>query len=92
MRMETKVSALEVAKNFGQISDMALVQPVHVTKHGRKHIVMISEAEYQLLKSNKRLILDTQALPEEILEALLANGDIHPDAKLYNDEVKDWKW
>jgi len=90
--METKVTALDVAKNFGQISDMALVQPVHVTKHGRNHIVMISEAEYQLLKSNKRIVIPTEALPEEILQALLTNDDIHPDAKAYNDEVKDWKW
>lgn len=90
--METKISAQEVSKNFGQISDMALVQPVHVTKHGRSHIVMISEAEYQLLKSNKRIVIPTDALPEEILQALLNDDDIHPDAKAYNDEVKHWKW
>lgn len=90
--METKVSALEVSRNFGQISDMALVQPVHVTKHGRSHIVMISEAEYQLLKANKRIVIATEALPEEILQALLDDEDIHPDAKAHNDEVKNWKW
>lgn len=90
--METKIPAFEVAKNFGQISDKALVQPIHVTKHGRKHIVMISETEYELLKTARSIVLPTDMLPEAVLEALTSTDDVPAEASRYNDEVKDWKW
>jgi hypothetical protein len=90
--VETKIPAFEVAKNFGQISDKALVQPIHVTKHGRKHIVMISETEYELLKSTRNIVIPTDMLPDTILEALLSSDDIPPEAASHNDELKDWTW
>lgn len=90
--METKIPAFEVAKNFGQISDQALVQPIHVTKHGRKHIVMISETEYELLRTSRNIVIPTEMLPDAVLDAMLTSDDIPSEAAKYNDEIKDWKW
>jgi PHD/YefM family antitoxin component YafN of YafNO toxin-antitoxin module len=49
-----KVSAAEFQRNIGRYQDMALVQPVAVTRNGRERTVMISVEEYQRLKRRDR--------------------------------------
>ena len=41
-----KATAGEIAKNFGQFADRALVEPVTITKYGREHLVLLSAEEY----------------------------------------------
>jgi len=41
-----RVSSTEFGKEVGRYQDMALVQPVVVTRNGRDRVVMISTDEY----------------------------------------------
>jgi hypothetical protein len=52
-----KVSAAEFQRNIGRYQDMALVQPVAVTRNGRERTVMISVEEYHRLKRRDRQVL-----------------------------------
>jgi prevent-host-death family protein len=45
-----KVSAAEFQRNIGRYQDLALTQPVAVTRNGRERTVMISVEEYHRLK------------------------------------------
>lgn len=52
-----KVSAAEFQRNIGRYQDIALVQPVAVTRNGRERIVIISVEEYHRLKRRDRQVL-----------------------------------
>jgi PHD/YefM family antitoxin component YafN of YafNO toxin-antitoxin module len=67
-----KVSAAEFQRNIGRYQDMALSQPVAVTRNGRERTVMISTAEYQRLKSRDREVLSLDDFSEADIAALEA--------------------
>ena len=46
MNTMIKVSAAEFQRNIGRYQDLALTQPVAVTRNGRERTVMISTDEY----------------------------------------------
>lgn len=49
-----KVSAAEFQRQSGRYFDLALTQPVVITRNGRDRTVMISTEEYQRLKRRDR--------------------------------------
>ncbi|WP_108462819.1 type II toxin-antitoxin system Phd/YefM family antitoxin [Devosia naphthalenivorans] len=63
------VPASEVAKNFGEWHDKALIEPVLVSKYGRESVVLISVETYRALLRNYREVVDTSELDD-----LVANG------------------
>jgi Antitoxin Phd_YefM, type II toxin-antitoxin system len=65
-----KATAGEIAKNFGQYADRALVEPVSITKYGREHLVLLSADEYARLKRRDRQVYRTGDLPDELVEAI----------------------
>lgn len=64
----TTVTATEAAKNFGNVHDKALTEPVTVTQHGRPSIVMVQAALFERLVNNYREVLSTEDLAD--LDAL----------------------
>jgi len=44
-----RVTSAEAARNFSQLSDLALSEPVVVTKNGRDRLVMLGIDEYHFL-------------------------------------------
>ena len=52
-----KVAAAEFQRNIGRYQDMALTQPVVVTRNGREGTVMISVEEYYRLKQRDRRVM-----------------------------------
>ncbi len=44
-----RVTSSEVARNFSQLSDQALSEPMVVTKNGRDRLVMLGVDEYNFL-------------------------------------------
>lgn len=52
-----KVTAAEFQRNIGRYQDLALTQPVAVTRNGRERTVMISVDEYHRLKRRDRQVL-----------------------------------
>jgi prevent-host-death family protein len=62
-----KVSSAEFQKNFGRYQDVALTQPVTVTRNGRERTVLISAEEYQRLKRRDRRVMSlADFTPEDI--------------------------
>jgi PHD/YefM family antitoxin component YafN of YafNO toxin-antitoxin module len=87
VRSMIKVSAAEFQRNIGRYQDLALVQPVAVTRNGRERTVMISVEEYHRLKRRDRQVLELQDFTDADLEALEQTRA--PDAsKAFDHELK----
>ena len=67
-----KVPAAEFQRNIGRYQDLALTQPVAVTRNGRERTVMISIEEYQRLKRRDREVLALSDFTEADIAALEA--------------------
>jgi len=68
-------SAGDLARRFSRYSDIALAQPVMVTKNGRPRNVtnvLISVTEYERLKKQDRSTFLAADTPEEFLPAIRA--------------------
>jgi prevent-host-death family protein len=82
-----KVSAAEFQRNIGRYQDVALVQPVAVTRNGRERTVMISVEEYHRLKRRDRQVLELEDFTDADIAALKETRA--PDsAKAFDQEVK----
>lgn len=68
-------SAGELVRKFAHYSDIALAQPVIVTRNGRPRNVLISVEEYDRLRSRDQQAVTASETPERFLadiEALAA--------------------
>ena len=65
-----RVSAAEFQRNIGRYQDMALVQPVAITRNGRERTVMISVEEYYRLKRRDRQVLELTDFTDADIAAL----------------------
>ena len=65
-----KVSAAEFQRNIGRYQDVALRQPVVVTRNGRERTVLISTEEYHRLKRRDREVLGLEDFSDADIEAL----------------------
>ena len=70
-------TAGELVRQFSHYSDMALVQPVVVTKNGRPRNVLLSIDEYERLKKRDQQAFLAADTPDHFLADIeaLANGD-----------------
>jgi prevent-host-death family protein len=69
-------TAGELVRQFSHYSDVALDQPVVVTKNGRPRNVLISVKEYDRLKLRDRMVFKVEDTPEEFMVEIrkLAQG------------------
>jgi prevent-host-death family protein len=82
-----KVSAAEFQRNIGRYQDLALTEPVTVTRNGRERTVMVSIEEYQRLKRRDRQVLRLEDFTEEDIAAIEAS-EPSPDAEAFNHEFE----
>ena len=81
-----KVSAAEFQRNIGRYQDLALTQPVAVTRNGRERTVMISVEEYRRLKRRDRQVMSLEDFTDADIAALEASRA--PEAsKAFDDEL-----
>jgi prevent-host-death family protein len=64
------VSASELQRTLGSVSDTALREAVAITKQGRNHLVLLSYEEYARLKRRDRAVGLAGDLSDEWLEAV----------------------
>ncbi len=81
-----KVPAGEFQRHIGRYQDIALTQPVAVTRNGRERTVMISAEEYQRLKRRDRLVMGLEDFTEADIAALEATR-APETAKAFDDEA-----
>src|SRR5207245_7323200 len=65
-----RVSAADFQRNIGKYQDLALTQPVAVTRNGRERTVMISIDEYHRLKRRDRQVLGLEDFTDADIAAL----------------------
>jgi len=82
-----KVSAAEFQRNIGRYQDLALSQPVAVTRNGREGTVLISTHEYQRLKRRDREVLSLDDFTDADITALEASRP-PVEAMAYDHELK----
>jgi hypothetical protein len=84
-----RVSSTEFGKEVGRYQDLALSQPVVVTRKGRDRTVVISAEEYQRLKRRDRQVFASGELPEDMVDAV-NRTEMDPRHGHLDDLVKDW--
>jgi prevent-host-death family protein len=81
-----KVSAAEFQRNIGRYQDLALTQPVAVTRNGRERTVMISVEEYRRLKRRDRRVMSLEDFTETDIAAL-ETVRAPESSKVFDDEL-----
>ena len=82
-----KVSAAEFQRNIGRYQDLALRQPVAVTRNGRESTVLISSEEYQRLRRRDRQVLGLDDFTDADIAALEAARP-PADARAFDSELE----
>ena len=82
-----KVSSAEFQKNIGRYQDVALTQPVTVTKNGRERTVLISADEFRRLKRRDRRVMGLDDFSEEDIAAI-ERASPPPEASRFDDEMR----
>jgi len=82
-----KVASAEFQKNIGRYQDLALTQPVVVTRNGRERTVLISADEYTRLKRRDRRVMTLDDFTEEDIRAI-EQSDAPPEFAQFDDEVE----
>ncbi len=67
-----RVSSTEFQRKVGLYQDMALTEPLTITRNGREKIVVLSAEEYRRLKRRDREVLRVEDLSAEDLKAIAA--------------------
>ena len=65
-----KVTSVEFQQNVGRYLDMATAEPVEVTKHGCRHVVVLSDQEYRRLKRRDRQAMPVWQIPPEVIDEI----------------------
>jgi PHD/YefM family antitoxin component YafN of YafNO toxin-antitoxin module len=81
-----KVSSAEFQKNFGRYQDLALTEPVAVTRNGRERTVLLSTQEYQRLKRRDRQVLGISDFTQDDIERI-AKASAPKQASRFDDEI-----
>jgi PHD/YefM family antitoxin component YafN of YafNO toxin-antitoxin module len=66
-----KVSAAEFQRNIGRYQDLALREPIAVTRNGRESCILLSTDEYRRLKRRDREVLSISDFTDAEAEAVL---------------------
>jgi hypothetical protein len=84
-----RISSTEFGKEVGRYQDMALAQPVVVTRNGRDRTVMISAAEYMRLKRHDRQVFAVGELPGDIISTI-RNPEMDERHRHLDSLIPDW--
>ncbi|WP_036295355.1 type II toxin-antitoxin system Phd/YefM family antitoxin [Methylosinus sp. PW1] len=82
-----KVAAAEFQRNIGRYQDLALRQPVAVTRNGRESCVLLSTEEYRRLKRRDREALGVEDFTDADIAALEASRPPE-EAKAFDHEFE----
>ena len=81
-----KVTAAAFQRNIGRYQDIALRQPVAVTRNGRESCVLLSTQEYHRLKRRDREVLAIEEFTEVDAEAV-RRAEPSAEAALFDGEL-----
>lgn len=64
------VTALEFQRNIGEYQHRAQKEPVEITRHGRRELVLMSAEKYDWMRAVIKRSFLTEETPEFIIEAV----------------------
>ena len=73
--MTKTATSAELVRDFARLSDVALAEPVLVTKNGRPRHVLLSVAEYERLKRRDQLAIRAAETPERFISQIESLAD-----------------
>ncbi len=82
------ISSAEFQRHFGRYQDVALVEPVAITRNGRERIVVLSADEYHRLRQRDRQVLSLDDFTETDMQAI-RSAEPPPEAMAFNAELID---
>jgi Antitoxin Phd_YefM, type II toxin-antitoxin system len=84
-----RVSSTEFGKEVGRYQDLALSQPVVVTRNGRDRTVVISADEYRRLIRRDRRVFAAGELPDGIVDAI-SRAEMDSRHQHLDELLQDW--
>ena len=90
MSTPLRISTADFIKKFGELADLALAEPLRITKHGRDRLVVLSAAEYDRLKRRDRRVVRVEDLTDEDLD-LIAQAEVPAEFAYLDAELENWK-
>ena len=77
-----QITALEFQRNFGEFQHQARREPVEITRHGRRELVLMSADHYDWLTAAAKRTHKTADAPDIVLDAI-GRAEMDPEhAKL----------
>ena len=74
--LSMRVPAAEFQKKIGHYQDLALQQPITITRHGEDQLLVVSADRFRRLEQRERIAMAiSEAHPEEVA-AMVAPGNI----------------
>ena len=83
-----KVSAEEFERNAAKYNDIALSEPVTITRQGREETVLVSAEEFRHMRFSYRRVLGPDDFSEEELRAI-EEAPISEDLKAFDHEMEN---
>jgi len=70
-------TAREFQRKVGEFQHRARNEPVEITRHGRRELVLMSAEQYDWLTAAAKRAHRTEDLPETIIDAI-RKAEVHP--------------
>lgn len=82
-----RTTAMEFQRKFGEFQHQAQREPVEITRHGRRELVLMSADHYDWLVAAARRTARTEDAPEIVVEAL-RRAEMDPEHAPLDDLMK----
>ena len=73
-----QITALEFERNFGEVRDQARREPVEITSHGQRELILMSADHYDWLKAAARRTFRTAEAPQWVVDAV-SRAEMDPE-------------
>jgi prevent-host-death family protein len=83
----TKTTALEFQRKFGEFQHQAQREPVEITRHGRRELVLMSADHYDWLVATARRVHRTADAASVVVDAV-GRAEMDPEHAALDDLLK----
>jgi prevent-host-death family protein len=82
-----QTTAMEFQRKFGEFQHQAQREPVEITRHGRRELVLMSAEHYDWLVAAARRTSRTKDAPDIVVDAL-RRAEMDPEQTKLDDLMK----
>lgn len=88
------VTAADLQRNIGRYQDIALREPVAITRNGRESYLLLSTDEFKCLMRRDRKVFHVGSMSDaqrQQMIDLVSKSEMPAGHQHLNDMLKDWK-